>query len=192
MYYSPFRLFGSVAAPRVVLLDAISDRRFVCSVQSSLACRVAIPVERLVVGRDHHALGVEVVVETLGAELAADAGVVDAAPGRGRVEPVMIVDPDDAGLDGGGHAMRAADVAGADGGGQPERRIVGEPKASASSLNGVTEVKGPNTSSWKMRMSDVTSANTVGSTKKPLSWPGTFAATPPVTSRAPSSRPNRE
>ena len=45
-------------------------------------CRVAIPVERLVVGRDHHALGVEMIVEAFGAALAADAGIVDAAPGR--------------------------------------------------------------------------------------------------------------
>ena len=61
------------------------------------------------------------IVETFGAELAADAGIIDAAPGRGRVEPVMIVDPDDAGLDAGCHAMRAADVAGADRRRQPER-----------------------------------------------------------------------
>src|SRR6185503_16040217 len=81
-------------------------------VQSSLVRRVAIPVERLVVRRDHHALGVEMIVETFSSALAADAGIVDAAPGRGRVEAVMVVDPDDAGLDGCRHAMRAADVAG--------------------------------------------------------------------------------
>jgi hypothetical protein len=32
------------------------------------------------------------VVEAFGAAFAADAGIVDAAPGRGRVEPMMIVD----------------------------------------------------------------------------------------------------
>src|SRR5690348_8598264 len=42
-------------------------------VQSSLVRRVAIPVERLVVRRDHHALGVEMIVETFGAALAPDA-----------------------------------------------------------------------------------------------------------------------
>src|SRR2546429_9264141 len=68
------------------------------SVQSSLGCRVAIPVERLVVGRDHHALGVEVIVKTFAAELAADAGIIDAAPGRGRIEAMMIVDPANARL----------------------------------------------------------------------------------------------
>src|SRR5258705_4787679 len=91
------------------------------SVQSSLGCRVAIPVERLVVGRDHDALGVEVIVKTFGAELAADAGIIDAAPGGGRIEAMVIVDPDDAGLDAGCHAMRAADVAGTDRRRQPER-----------------------------------------------------------------------
>src|SRR5258708_5701253 len=84
------------------------------SIQSSLRRRVTVPVERLVMGSNHHALGVEVVIKTFGAELAPDAGVVDAAPGRGRVEAVVIVDPDDAGLDGGSHAMRAPDIAGAD------------------------------------------------------------------------------
>src|SRR6266852_3988876 len=85
-----------------------------CSIQSPLGGRVAIPVEGLIMRRDHHALGVEMVVETLGAEFAPDAGIIDAAPGRGWIEPVMIVDPDDAGLDGGRDAMGARDVAGAD------------------------------------------------------------------------------
>ena len=61
------------------------------------------------------------IVKAFGAAFAPDAGIIDAAPGRCRVEPVMVVDPDDAGLDGGRHAMRAADVAGADRGRQPER-----------------------------------------------------------------------
>src|SRR2546430_11079196 len=100
-------------------MDAVSP--CYALVQSSLGCRVAIPVERLIVGRDHHALGVEVIVKTFGAELAADAGIIDAAPGRGRIEAMMIVDPDNAGLDRRGHAMGAADVAGADRRRQPER-----------------------------------------------------------------------
>src|SRR6266849_4785599 len=84
------------------------------SIQSSLCRRVAVPVERLVMGSNHHALGIEVVIKTFGAEFASDTGVIDAAPGRGRVKAVVIVDPDDAGLDGGGHAMRAPHIAGAD------------------------------------------------------------------------------
>ena len=48
---------------------------------------------------------------------------------------------------------------------RPNGESLASRSASASSLNGVTEVKGPNTSSWKMRMSLLTSANTVGSTK---------------------------
>src|ERR1700740_3399751 len=94
-------------------LNAESDSTSIhhALVQSFLARRLAVPVEWLVMGRDHHALDVEMVVETFGAELAADAGIIDAAPGRGRIEPVVIVDPDDAGLDRGCHAMGAADIA---------------------------------------------------------------------------------
>ena len=66
------------------------------------------------------------IVKAFGAAFAADAGIVDAAPGRGRVEAVMVVDPDDAGLDGGRHPMGAADVAGADRGRKTERGIIGE------------------------------------------------------------------
>src|ERR1700760_4161459 len=97
-------------------------------VQAPLIGRVLVPVERLLVGRDHHALGVEMVIEALGAAFAADAGIVDAAPRGGGVEPVVIVDPDDAGLDVSSDAMGAADVAGADRGRQAERRVVGEPQ----------------------------------------------------------------
>src|SRR5262245_12612831 len=95
-------------------------------VQSLLVGRVAVPVERLLVGRDHHALGVEVIVEAFSAAFAADAGIIDAAPGRGRVEPVVIVDPDDAGLHRCGDTVRTGDVAGADRGGKAERRVVGK------------------------------------------------------------------
>src|SRR5271168_2770356 len=51
------------------------------SIQAPLRCGVAVPIERLIVGRDHHALGVEMIVKTFGAAFAADAGIVDAAPG---------------------------------------------------------------------------------------------------------------
>src|SRR5262245_38107429 len=65
-------------------------------IQPPLSGRVTVPVEWRVAGRDHHALDVEMVVKALGAAFAADAGIADAAPGRGRIESVMIVDPDDA------------------------------------------------------------------------------------------------
>src|SRR5258705_9921217 len=119
------------AVRNLIAIEAISDieqgARF-ASVQSPLGRRVAVPVEGLVACGDHHALGIEMVVKAFGAELAPDAGVIDPAPGRGRIEAVMIVDPDDAGLDAGGDAMRAGDVAGPDRSGKPERRIIGEPQ----------------------------------------------------------------
>src|SRR5258705_9124857 len=94
---------------------------WLCSVQASLACRFAIPVERLVVRCDHHALGVEMIVKAFGAAFAADAGIIDAPPRPCRFEAIVVVDPDDAGLDRSGEPMRAADVAGADRGGEPKR-----------------------------------------------------------------------
>src|SRR5258708_996937 len=94
---------------------------FIGSVEPPLSGRVAVPVERPVAGCDHHALGAEVIVETLGAAFAPDAGIADAAPRRGRVEPVVIVDPDDAALDACRNAMGARHVAGADRGRQAER-----------------------------------------------------------------------
>src|SRR5262252_8277614 len=98
------------------------------SVQSSLSCRVAVPVERRVVGCDHDALDVEMVVETLGAEFTPDATVIDAAPGRRRIEAMMIVDPDDAGLDTGRQPTSAGDVAGTPRSRKAERGIIGEPQ----------------------------------------------------------------
>ena len=54
----------------------------IASVQAALGRRVAVPVERLVVCGDHHALGVEVIVKTLAAEFAPDPGIADAAQRR--------------------------------------------------------------------------------------------------------------
>src|SRR5450755_3041367 len=51
-------------------VDAALRRRIVLLVQPPLRRRVAVPIERLVMGRDHHTLGVEMVVEALGAEFA--------------------------------------------------------------------------------------------------------------------------
>src|ERR1700722_14120665 len=96
-------------------------RTFLRSVQAPLSRRVLVPVERRVAGRDHHALDVEVIVETFGAAFAADTGIADAAPGRGRVEPVLIVDPDDPAFHAGCDPMGARDAAGADRGREPKR-----------------------------------------------------------------------
>ena len=52
----------------------------------------------------------------------------------------------------------------------------------------MTASTGPKISSWAMRMSLVTSANTVGCTYQPLSKPS-GRPLPPTTTRAPSSWP---
>src|SRR5580698_1835468 len=115
MYVSPPDIFCRLKRSPALYGDrAAACYSWFALVQSSLGRRVAVPVERLIVGRDHHALGVEMIFKTFGAEFAPQAAVADAAPGRCRVEPVMVVDPDDAGLDRGSDAMGAADVAGAD------------------------------------------------------------------------------
>src|ERR1700722_4767294 len=89
-------------------------RRAIGSVQPPLAGRVAVPVERRIAGCDHHALDVEMIVKAFGAAFAPDAGIADTAPGRSRIEPVVIVDPDDAAFYAGRDPMGARDVAGAD------------------------------------------------------------------------------
>src|SRR4051794_5152176 len=95
------------------------------SVEPLLSRRVPVPVERPAVGIDHHRLHVEVLVEGLGAELAADSGVLHAAPGKGGIEAVMVVHPDDSAAEFRRHPMGAGDVAGADRRREPERGGVG-------------------------------------------------------------------
>src|SRR5581483_2748665 len=96
--------------PPIYFISCAGFARRSCSIgsiQSPLSGRVAVPVEWCIMGRNHDALDVEMIVETLRAAFAPDAGIANAAPGRGRIEPVMIVDPDDSALDRGGHAMGA-------------------------------------------------------------------------------------
>src|SRR3954468_13106827 len=101
----------------------------VASVEPLLSRRVPVPVERAAVGIDHHRLHVEVLVEGLGAELAADSGVLHATPGKSGIEAVMIVHPDDSAAEFRRHPMGAGDVAGADRRREPERRVVGDADA---------------------------------------------------------------
>src|SRR4051812_48250361 len=66
------------------------------------------------VERDGHGLQLGVVVEGLLAQLAADAGHLEAAEGGGGVEDVVAVDPDGAGPEAVGDRVGLADVAGPD------------------------------------------------------------------------------
>src|SRR5919107_290244 len=61
--------------------------------------------------------------------------------------------------------------------------------ASSSSSKGITTTTGPKISWRAISMSLLTSASTVASRKNPSGSPGTSAARPPVTSRAPSATP---
>ena len=61
--------------------------------------------------------------------------------------------------------------------------------ASSSSANRITQAIGPNISSRAIRISGVTSANTVGATQNPSREALVLGQRPWVTSRAPSSRP---
>src|SRR3954453_18016263 len=72
-----------ISLPFIIGCCGLASLRTVCRVflvQSFLRCRVAVPVERRVMRRDHHAFGVEMIVKALGAAFAPDAAVVDAAP----------------------------------------------------------------------------------------------------------------
>ena len=78
----------------------------------------------------------------------------------------MIVDPDDAGLHGGGDAMRASDVAGADRRRKSERRIIGKPQRVGLIVE--PRHRGERPEHFLLEDAHVgllTSANTVGSTK---------------------------
>src|SRR3954447_3379880 len=99
------------------------------SVEPLLSRRVPVPVERAAVGIDHHRLHVEVLVEGLDAKLAADSGVLHAAPGKGGIEAMMVVHPDDSAAEFRRDPMGAGDIAGADRRREPERRVVGDADA---------------------------------------------------------------
>ena len=71
-------------------------------------------------------LGLAVFVEAAGAELAADAGLLEAAPLGLRQVGVVVVDPDRAVAQPRGHPLGAAGVGGPDRAGQPVGRVVAE------------------------------------------------------------------
>src|SRR6266545_5984095 len=83
-------------------------------------------VERLRARRDDHALGLEVDLERLQPELAAEAGLLVAAEGNPREGCVGHVDADRSGLDPLREAMPAGRVAGPDGRHQAVPRLVGD------------------------------------------------------------------
>src|SRR5213075_1434935 len=62
-------------------------------------------------------LGLRVLLQRVAALVAAEAGLLEAAEGEGRIVEVVRVHPYRAGLDGARHAVRLRDVAGPDRGG---------------------------------------------------------------------------
>ncbi len=76
-----------------------------------MICCVRIPVERTVVGRNHHAFYVEVVVEAFRSEFPADPAFTHTTPRGGGVESMVVVDPDYAGFNRRCHTMSAGQVA---------------------------------------------------------------------------------
>src|SRR4051812_30682330 len=87
---------------------------------------VGEPIERLPVEADEHALSGRVVVEGGDAVLEADAGVLEAAPGRRGIDAVMVVDPHRPGAKRVGDGMRTPDVVRPDGRAKSVVRVVGE------------------------------------------------------------------
>src|SRR5271157_4449070 len=67
-------------------------------VRSRIAA-ISVPPDRRFVEVDMDELGLEVLLHAPGAELAAEAGLLEAAPGRFNVGRLHVVDPDDAGAD---------------------------------------------------------------------------------------------
>src|SRR3954452_1274927 len=85
-----------------------------------------VPANRLFRKIDVDLLDVEIFLDAPFTELAADAALFVAAPGRLDVGRLHVVDPDDAGPQTFDDAHRAEDVARPDCGGQPVIGIVGD------------------------------------------------------------------
>src|SRR5207248_5327279 len=84
-------------------------------------------VERLRARRDDHALGLEIGIEGLEPELAAEAGLLVAAERDPGKRHVRHVDPDRAGLDPPRQTMAALGIGGPDGRHQPVAALVRAP-----------------------------------------------------------------
>ena len=74
-----------------------------------------VPVHIVLGGTNSYALDLRELVVGLPAALAAHPGVLHPPPGRGGVEPVVVVDPHHPGLDPTGYPVRAGYVAGPNG-----------------------------------------------------------------------------
>src|SRR6267143_5202255 len=89
-------------------------------------CRLSVPADWPFVEVDVDLLDLHVLLEAVGAELAAEAGLLHAAPRRLDGRGLHVVDPDDAraqALDG---PHRLEDVARPDGRRKAKRRVVGD------------------------------------------------------------------
>src|SRR5436309_579383 len=88
--------------------------------------RSAVPADRLLVEVDVDLLDLEILVEAPGAELAAVAGLLEAAPGRLDRRRLHVVDPDDAGAQPAHGAHRLEEIARPDGRGEAVVGVVGD------------------------------------------------------------------
>src|SRR5262249_58982885 len=89
-----------------------ADAMRAASVQTLHLAIIRIPVDRLAGRIDRPRARLGELIERFDAGLATDTAVLEAAPRRRRVEPVMVVHPHHAELELARHAMRARDVDG--------------------------------------------------------------------------------
>src|SRR5271165_1454234 len=87
---------------------------------------ISVPPDGRFVEVDVDQLGFEVFFEAPGAELAAEAGLLESSPGRFHVGGLHVVDPDDSGANLLHGTEGLEDVAGPDGGGEAVRRVVSD------------------------------------------------------------------
>src|SRR5258707_4544094 len=87
---------------------------------------VRIPVDGFAAYIDRHRARLAELIERFNARFSPHAAVLETAPRRRRVEPVVIVDPDHAEFELARDAMRARDVLGPHGSGEAELRVVGD------------------------------------------------------------------
>src|SRR5207244_7320805 len=100
--------------------------RSAAQMYASVISRIPHHASRFPSQSDPDGLRLGVVLQRLFPEISSEPGELVAAERRCGIVEVVRVDPDSAGLDGAGHAVRLLDVLGPDAGGEAVHRAVGE------------------------------------------------------------------
>ena len=126
------------------------------------AGRMRRAIRRVALQGHPDGLHVGILLDRIGAEVAAEAALLISSEGAGRVEGVVAVDPDGAGFDLGGDAVGELDVARPDGGGKAVDGAVRDADGLVDVEKRMALTTGPKISSRAIFISGRTSEKTVG------------------------------